>query len=141
MINPVENQSQRNEILQGGPCIIVASSGMLNGGASLFYATRILKNEHDAVLLTGYQDEESPGRLLLNLASEIPENRKITISGEEIRVKASIQIFGLSAHADRMEMAGFIDSLKPHTVLLVHGSEESRRVSKILALQRLYQWF
>jgi Cft2 family RNA processing exonuclease len=129
-INPVENQSQRNEILQGGPCIIVASSGMLNGGASLFYATRILKNEHDAVLLTGYQDEESPGRLLLNLASEIPENRKITISGEEIRVKASIQIFGLSAHADRMEMAGFIDSLKPHTVLLVHGSEESRESLK-----------
>ncbi len=126
LITPVENQSQRSGILQGGPCIIVASSGMLNGGASLFYAANILKNEHDAVLLTGYQDEESPGRLLLNLASEKPENRKITLCGEEISVKASIQIFGLSAHADRMEMAGFIDSLRPRTVLLVHGSAEAR---------------
>jgi len=125
-INPVENQSQRSKILQGGPCIIVASSGMLNGGASLFYAASILKNEHDAILLTGYQDEESPGHKLLNLASEKPENRRIILNDEEIPVKASVQIFGLSAHADRMEMAGFIDSLRPRTVLLVHGSKEAR---------------
>lgn len=125
-INPVETDSQRLAILQGPPCIIVASSGMLNGGASLFYATKLLENEGDAVLITGYQDEESPGRLLLDLAAEEPDNRKITLCGEQIAVKASIQIFGLSAHADRMEMAGFIDSHRPHTVLLVHGCTDAR---------------
>lgn len=125
-IKPVETDSQRAEILKGGPCIIVASSGMLNGGASVYYATKMVANEHDAILLTGYQDEESPGRRLLDLASEQIENRKISLCGEDITVKSSVHLFGLSAHADRMEMAGFIDSIRPQTVLLVHGSNDAR---------------
>jgi len=130
LIKPVETASRRNEILQGGPCLIVASSGMLNGGASMFYATRLLNDERNAVLLTGYQDEESPGSALLNLTSTHVEAKNITLCGEEYAVKASVHTFGLSAHADRMEMAGFIDSLRPKTVLLVHGSNDARESLK-----------
>ncbi|MFP4165256.1 MAG: MBL fold metallo-hydrolase [Chitinispirillaceae bacterium] len=129
-ITPVQSPAQRQKILQEGPCIIIASSGMLNGGASLFYAREILENENDGVLLTGYQDEESPGRALLNLASQQPENRTITLDGETIPVKATVDLFGLSAHADRMEMAGFVESLRSRTVVLVHGSDDARESLK-----------
>jgi Cft2 family RNA processing exonuclease len=129
-ITPVESSTQRQQILQGGPCIIVASSGMLSGGASVVYARELLKNERDGILLTGYQDEESPGRALLDLASAPIEGRSFTLAGETIDVKASVKIFGLSAHADRLEMAGFIESMHPRSVVLVHGGNDARESLK-----------
>ena len=55
-------------VLATQPCIIVASSGMLAGGPSLAYCQELVQNPQDAIFLTGYQDEESPGRALLDLA-------------------------------------------------------------------------
>ena len=46
------------------PCVIIASSGMLTGGASAFYAKYLAPDERNGIFLTGYQDEESPGRVL-----------------------------------------------------------------------------
>lgn len=129
-ITPVETSIKRQQILQGGPCVIVASSGMLSGGASVVYAREFLKNERDGILLTGYQDEESPGRVLLDLASASKEGRSFTLAGETIDVKASVKNFGLSAHADRLEMAGFIESMHPRSVVLVHGGSEARESLK-----------
>jgi len=123
-ITPVTTQAMRSGILSGGPCIIVASSGMLNGGASAMYAQKMLGNESDAIFLTGYQDEESPGRKLLSLASG--ENRMIELQGVSFDVKAKVATFSLSAHADRLQMASFIESIRPRTVVLVHGDSDSR---------------
>ena len=47
---------------------------MLSGGPSAGYCQELAKNANDAILLTGYPDEESPGRALLDLArSEGPK--------------------------------------------------------------------
>ncbi len=123
-ITPVTTQTMRSGILSGGPCIIVASSGMLNGGASAMYAQKMLGNESDAIFMTGYQDEESPGRKLLSLASG--EKRTFELLGTSLDVKAKAATFSLSAHADRLQMASFIESIRPRTVILVHGDNESR---------------
>jgi predicted metal-dependent RNase/dsRNA-specific ribonuclease len=123
-ITPVTTQAVRCGILSGGPCIIVASSGMLTGGASAMYAKKMLGNEHDAIFMTGYQDEESPGRKLLSLASG--ENRTIELQGVSLNVNAKVATFSLSAHADRLQMASFIESIRPRTVVLVHGDNDSR---------------
>ena len=61
---------KRDEIVKGPPCVLVSSSGMLTGGPSSFYASHLVKDPKSAILITGYQDEESPGRALLNLADE-----------------------------------------------------------------------
>ena len=42
------------------PSVVVASSGMLTGGASVVYAKHFASDERNAILLTGYQDEEAP---------------------------------------------------------------------------------
>ncbi len=74
-IQPVTRREDRARVLDTSPCIIVASSGMLSGGPSAGYCLELAKNANDAILLTGYQDEESPGRALLDLARvEGPEN-------------------------------------------------------------------
>ena len=53
-------------------CIIIASSGMLNGGISPYYASQLLPNQRNAIIFTGYLDEDSPGKALTRLRNQKP---------------------------------------------------------------------
>lgn len=120
----VESPKQREQVLQGPPGCIVASSGMLIGGASVWYAEQLIQDEKHAIFVTGYQDEESPGRKLLSLADG--ESKTLELNGTTYEVHCRVDKYGLSAHADAMEMARFIEGLKPAHTLLVHGDEDAR---------------
>lgn len=120
----VENRKQREEVLQGPPGCIVASSGMLIGGASVWYAERLIQEEKHAIFITGYQDEESPGRKLLSLADG--ERETLDLNGTTYEVRCRVDKYGLSAHADAMEMVRFVEGLKPAHTLLVHGDDDAR---------------
>ncbi|MBI3928765.1 MAG: hypothetical protein HY319_24710 [Armatimonadetes bacterium] len=61
---------RRQEVADGPPCAIVSSSGMLTGGPSVFYAAALAADQRNAILITGYQDEESPGRAVQELARQ-----------------------------------------------------------------------
>lgn len=129
-ITAVTTPQMRNRISsEAAPCVIIASSGMLTGGASAFYAQKLMGDEKNAILLTGYQDEESPGRALLSLASQSGD-RSFNLYGEPVDVKATVATFNLSAHADRLQMASMIESIRPRTVVLVHGDKEARNSLK-----------
>ncbi|EIT86067.1 RNA-metabolising metallo-beta-lactamase [Fictibacillus macauensis ZFHKF-1] len=118
------SRDEREDVLNGKPACIVASSGMLTGGASAWYAERLLSNEKNAIFITGYQDEESPGRKLLNLADGIEQH--IELNGREYPVQCSVTKYGLSGHADAHEMNVFIEALAPTHTLLVHGDDTAR---------------
>lgn len=67
-IQPVPPVQKRDELLQEkGSVIFLSSSGMLTGGPSAQYAQMLASSEDACIIITGYQDEESPGRQLLNL--------------------------------------------------------------------------
>ncbi len=124
-IQPVRTPDDRRRVLSTAPSIIVASSGMLTGGPSQGYCQELAKNAKDAILLTGYQDEESPGRALLNLAqTEGP--RLLRLGAATVSVESSFGTYGLSAHADRMQMVSLIEATSPRTVVLVHGDEAAK---------------
>lgn len=114
----------RESILSGKPGCIVASSGMLIGGASSWYAERLVSNEKNAIFITGYQDEESPGRKLLQIADGLEDT--IDLNGKTMPIKCRIDKYGLSAHADASEMNRFVETLKPTYTLLVHGDDDAR---------------
>lgn len=124
-VRPVNNAVQREKILSGAPCCIVASSGMLSGGPSQFYAARLAEDEKNAILLCGYQDEESPGHLLLALAENPKE--EFLLNGVPTRLKCRVAKYGLSAHADAGELSSLVSQLKPRRVVLVHGEKEARQ--------------
>ena len=105
--------------------MVISSSGMLTGGPSSFYASEFASNERDAILITGYQDEESPGRALLNLLKQ-QGPRRLMVGGKEVEVKCRFESYSLSAHADRMQMVGLMEALNPQTVALVHGDLEAK---------------
>lgn len=120
----VTNAAQREKVLAGPPACIVASSGMLSGGPSQFYAARLAPGEEHAILLCGYQDEESPGRKLLALAEKM--EGELELDGARVPVRCRVGKYGLSAHADAGELGGLISRLKPQDVVLVHGDAAAR---------------
>ena len=118
----VESPRQREEIVRSEePCVIVASSGMLSGGASAFYAEKLASDENSFIAITGYQDEESPGRKLQELFSSDAEEKCWIINGKSVPLKCGLGTYGLSAHADKSELMGVVDRLQPKQLFLVHG--------------------
>ncbi|MBI4881995.1 MAG: MBL fold metallo-hydrolase, partial [Planctomycetes bacterium] len=120
----VSNPEEREKIVAGPPCCVVASSGMLAGGASAFYAARLAGGEGNLIAITGYQDEESPGRRLLELAES--SARRLVLEGREVEVRCRVETYHLSAHADRNEIVALAARLKPREVVLVHGAAQAR---------------
>jgi predicted metal-dependent RNase len=123
-VQPVSSPAMRQAIVTGSdPCCIVSSSGMLSGGPSCFYAEQLARGDRNFIAITGYQDEEAPGRQLLDLL-ETPEGeeRVWQLSGAAIPVTCRMGTYGLSAHADRGELLGVVQALGPRRAFLVHGS-------------------
>ena len=126
-VGAVSSPADRRRVLSGPPCCIVASSGMLIGGASSFYAERLAGDAANLIAITGYQDEESPGRALLDLMqAKDPEERVLMLNGQRVRVSCQVEPYSLSAHADAGELTGLVQRLKPRTCFLVHGDAEAR---------------
>ncbi len=103
------------------PSVIIASSGMLTGGASIYYAKTLLERENAAVFISGYTDEESPGRFLQSLEP----GSEIELDGTALTVRAKIQRFNLSAHADRVGITQVIHRVNPQHLILIHGSQSA----------------
>jgi Cft2 family RNA processing exonuclease len=120
----VRDEKERERILAGPPACILSSSGMLTGGPSAWYAARLAPNPNASLLITGYQDEESPGKKLLDLAEH--KQNTLELAGQQVGVQCSVAKYSLSAHADGGELASYASSLNPRRVALVHGDEEAR---------------
>ena len=82
----VRDEKERERILAGPPACILSSSGMLTGGPSAWYAARLAPNPNASILITGYQDEESPGKKLLDLA----EHKQNTLELGDNRYRCSV---------------------------------------------------
>jgi Cft2 family RNA processing exonuclease len=124
----VRDERDRERILAGPPACILSSSGMLTGGPSVWYAARIASNPNASILITGYQDEESPGKRLLDLAEK--KENMLVLGGTQVEVRCQVAKYSLSAHADGAELAAYAAALKPKRVALVHGDPEARAALK-----------
>lgn len=124
-IRPIERGVQRNALIwEDEPAVIVSSSGMLAGGPSLSYARSLAGKPQHAILLTGYQDEESPGRRLQEVAER--GHGAIRLGKDKIDVQCRLGTYSLSAHADEGQLISLTEALDPQQILLVHGGEAAR---------------
>ena len=117
---PITSPKQR-PLAMAKPSVIIASSGMLTGGPSIYYASSLLERENAAIFISGYTDEESPGRLLQNLNT----GDTVTLDGKELNVRAQVRKFNLSAHADKVGLTQVIHRVNPQHLILIHGSNEA----------------
>ncbi len=119
-----EESKKINEVRERA--IIIAGSGMCNGGRILHHFKHRIWDKNNAVIFVGYQASGTLGR-------EIVEGAKwIKIFDEDIIVKASIHtINGFSAHADQNGIIKWIKKIKNlQNVFLVHGEYEAQKTFK-----------
>jgi Cft2 family RNA processing exonuclease len=111
------SRREQNIALRRG--VIVTTSGMLSAGPAVQWARWILPEPSSALLVSGYQDEESPGRALLDLAGG--DGQTFHLDGQDIEVKAHVAEFKLSAHSSRNGLTSIISDVAPRQTMLVHG--------------------
>ena len=127
---PVETLAQRAEIAHlEGPAVIVSSSGMLTGGPSAYYARELAGDLRNAILLTGYQDEEAPGRAIQRAIKEREEDDEVTIriEGQPVTIRCQLGTYSLSAHADEAELVSAAEMFSADEIALVHGDPSARQ--------------
>lgn len=115
-----EASKEINEI--AGGTIIIAGSGMCDGGRITRHFKHRIWEKNNAVIFVGYQAVGTLGREIVDGAEWIK------IYNEDIIVKASIHtINGFSAHADQEGILQWISKMKNlKKVFLVHGEKESQ---------------
>ena len=106
-----------------GPGVVIASSGMMNGGRILHHLAQRLPDPRTTVLVAGFQAAGTRGRTLIDGADTL------RIHGRDIPVRAAIRrVDALSGHADRREIARWLTGLPaPKRTFLVHGEPPAAR--------------
>ena len=127
-IQKVSSKEESKSILEGPPCCIVASSGMLIGGKSSFYAKHLAKDPKNLIAITGYQAEGTPGRALWDWveAGRPPEWMWQLNDQESVDVKCQVEKYSLSAHADSEQLLALVEKVQPRKLFLVHGDAAAR---------------
>ncbi len=115
--NFIRDRDQRSTILEK-QCIIISTSGMVNGGPSLFYLGKLFNSEKNSILLTGYQAEGTNGKMLY-------DDGTVYIDGNLMHVKADIEKFDFSAHSGMQELHSVVLDLNPKLTIVQHGDKES----------------
>ncbi len=113
---------ERKEVLEGGPCIIIATSGMLVGGASVEYFKNLADNPNNLLVFGCYQASGSLGRQLQEGATEVSLGSEYTNGKVKVKLKI-VTLYGLSAHSGRNELMQYISRIypKPKKVIINHG--------------------
>jgi metallo-beta-lactamase family protein len=111
-------QETRRLARKSMPMIVIAGSGMMNGGRILHYLEKHLTDPKATIIIPGYQAAGTRGRKLSKGETEIK------LHGEYFKVKAEIvQIHTMSSHADQEEILSWLSNIKskPEKVFIVHG--------------------
>jgi uncharacterized protein len=132
----VGSPTERREIIEGGPCIIIATSGMLMGGASVEYFKHLADNPKNTIIFGSYQGPGSLGR-------DVSEGNKIVqidkkFGGERVEVKMQVSVMnGLSPHSHRGELMQYISRMQPRPkkIIINHG-EQSRSLDLASSLYK-----
>ncbi len=117
--NSVEESMAINRI-EGG-AVIVAASGMCDGGRIRHHLRHHLPNPRTTVLIVGYQAAGTLGRRLVERAPSV------SINGQRVPVRARIvTLGGFSAHADQQAILGWLRKFRrPPQTWLVHGEPQA----------------
>src|SRR3989338_8304863 len=121
LTSKVEESKKINDI--PGPKVIIAGSGMSNGGRILHHERRYLSDPNSAIIFVGYQVEGSLGRKILD------GHPTVKIFGEEVPVRCIVKaIGGFSGHADQPQLVEWVERVKSANlkkVFLVQGEASS----------------
>jgi len=136
----IEHADAREEPLREGPCIIIATSGMLEGGPVLEYFKNIAPIQKNKILFVSYQVNGTLGRRLLD------GSRQVSVVGKEGKIEvinincSTEKLDGFSGHSDYNQLMSFVHKLRPklRKVIVNHG--ERRKCENLSAsIHRMFR--
>jgi len=127
----IDHPSNRDEALREGPAIIMATSGMLEGGPIINYFEQLAPSDKNRLIFVSYQIAGTMGRRILDGAREVSimtDDGKMKIVNIGCKVE---KIDGFSGHSDYNQLIRFIGKLRPklQQVIINHG--ERRKVENL----------
>jgi len=109
-----------------GPCVVMASPGMLQSGLSRELFEKWCSNSKNGIVIPGYCVEGTLAKHIMSEPSEIT-----AMDGRTLPLKASVHYISFSAHSDFLQTSGFLDIIQPPYVVLVHG--DANEMSRLKA--------
>ena len=137
----IEHADSREEPLrEESPCIIIATSGMLEGGPVIEYLRNIAPDKKNKILFVSYQVNGTLGRRVMDGA------RQVSIMGKEgkievVSINCGIErLEGFSGHSDYNQLMSFVQRLRPklRRVLVNHG-EKRKSENLSMSIRRMYR--
>ncbi len=137
----VEHPDAREEPLrEGAPAIIIATSGMLEGGPVLEYFKNIAPDKKNKILFVSYQVNGTLGRRVLEGA------KQVSLIGKEgkvevVTIECGIErLDGFSGHSDYNQLISFVHKLRPklRRVLVNHG-ERRKSENLSMSIRRMFR--
>jgi KH/beta-lactamase-domain protein len=136
----IEHADAREEPLREGACIIIATSGMLEGGPVLEYFKNIAPVQKNKILFVSYQVNGTLGRRVLD------GSRQVSVVGKEGKIEvinincSTEKLDGFSGHSDYNQLMSYVHKLRPklRRVIVNHG--ERRKCENLSAsIHRMFR--
>ena len=132
----VDSYEKRQEVIfSKDPCVIISTSGMLNGGPVLDDLSNLAESEKNTLIFVGYQADGTYGRRIQKGWREVPMGKKGSII-----INMEVQtVEGFSGHADRKQLMNYVQYVqpKPERVFTIHG-EESKTIDLASSIYKKY---
>jgi hypothetical protein len=123
----VDHPSEREKIATGPPCIILATSGMMEGGPAIDYFRYMAGDEKNSLVFVSYQVEGTLGNRLKNGARDVSlmgRNGKV----EALKINLHVDsVEGFSGHSDRNQLLAFLKRVSPRPSRVIMGHGERRK--------------
>ncbi len=137
----IDHHDSREEPLrENNACIIIATSGMLEGGPVLEYFKNIAPIKNNKVLFVSYQVNGTLGRRVLDGSKQVSligKNGKIEVSNINCKIE---KLDGFSGHSDYNQLISFVHKLRPkiRRVLVNHG-ERRKSENLSMSIRRMFR--
>ena len=121
-------EDERREVADGGPSVVLSTSGMIEGGPIMSWLEHLGKDSDSALTFVGYQAQGTLGRAIQSGREEIPFGNDRTGRSKTLTLRMDVEtVDGFSGHADRQGLENFVRTMnpRPEKVLCVHGDESS----------------
>tara|TARA_Y100000310_G_C20696885_1_gene826342 strand:- start:3439 stop:5331 length:1893 start_codon:yes stop_codon:yes gene_type:complete len=136
----VGSQKERMQIIEeSGPCVVLATSGMLTGGPSVEYLKHFADNPKNSMCFVNYQGEGSLGRRIQRGEREYAVSKGST--SEVVPIKLEVHtVEGFSGHSSRHQLMNFIKNCEPRPkkVIVNHG-ESSRCLDLASSIHKTFR--
>jgi KH/beta-lactamase-domain protein len=134
----VGSAAERKNVIEGGPCVVLATSGMLQGGASVEYFRHFASSKKNKICFVCYQGIGSLGRQIQDGIKEV----RMNVEGKEENIEIKMDVItinGLTAHAGRNELLEFVNRCqpRPNRVIINHG-EQSKCLDLASSIYKLH---